>query len=305
MRELGFPSSPRKRGSRTGDARLAWAPAFAGATKAGRWLVAAILLTATSAGAADSPWGAVRTPSAGAMQAIGGAANGCIAGAAALPADGPGFSVIRVGRNRFYGHRDTIAFVERLGRAAQAAGLAPFYVGDMAQPRGGPMASGHGSHMNGMDVDIWFNLDPKPALPPVAREEVDLPSMVLPDKSGIDPKRFDARQVSLLRLAASEPRIDRIFVNPVIKRELCRLPDPAWLHKIRPWYGHDEHFHVRLTCPADSPGCVGQAPIPAGDGCDASLDWWFEPHPPAPVPAVPKPPKPKLPVACAAVLEGK
>jgi penicillin-insensitive murein DD-endopeptidase len=267
-------------------------------------ILLATILLAAPASAADSPWGAVRMPSAGAMQAIGGPANGCIAGAAALPADGAGFSAIRLSRNRFYGHRDTIAFIERLGRAAQAAGLAPFYVGDMAQPRGGPMVSGHGSHENGTDVDIWFNLDAKPSLPPVAREEVDLPSMVLADKSGVDPKRFDARQVTLLRLAAGDARVDRIFVNPVIKRALCALPDHSWLHKIRPWYGHDEHFHVRLACPADSPGCVGQAPVPTGDGCDASLAWWFEPHPPT-VPTVPKPPKPKLPAACAAVLAGK
>jgi penicillin-insensitive murein DD-endopeptidase len=269
---------------------------------------AAIVATtlATPASAADSPWGAVRVPSAGRMQAIGGPANGCIAGAAALPADGPGFSVIRVSRNRFYGHRDTIAFIERLGRAGQAAGLAPFYVGDMAQPRGGPMVSGHGSHMNGMDVDIWFNLDAKKPLPPAAREEVDLPSMVLPDKSGIDPTRFGARQVTLLRLAAGDSRVDRIFVNPAIKQALCQLPDRAWLHKIRPWYGHDEHFHVRLTCPADSPECAGQAPVPPGDGCDASLDWWLRPRPPAPaVPTPPKPPRPKLPAACVALLEGK
>jgi penicillin-insensitive murein endopeptidase len=303
MSDLGFSSSPRKRGSRTGNARLPWAPAFTGATKRGLWLAAVILLAAP-AGAAESPWGAVRAPSAGTMQSIGGPANGCIAGAASLPADGPGFSVIRVSRNRFYGHRDTVAFVERLGRAAQGARLATFYVGDMAQPRGGPMVSGHGSHMNGMDVDIWFNLDPKPSLPPAAREDVPLPSMVLADKSGIDPKLFDTRQMTLLRLAAGDARVDRIFVNPVIKRALCALPDHSWLHKIRPWYGHDEHFHVRLACPADSPGCAGQAPVPAGDGCDASLDWWFQIQPPT-VPAVPKPPKPKLPAACAAVLEGK
>ncbi len=303
MSDLGFPSSPRKRGSRAGNVRLPWAPAFAGATKRRLRLAAAILL-ATPAAAADQPWGAVLAPSSGAMRVIGGPASGCIAGAAALPTDGAGFSAIRVSRNRFYGHRDTIAFVERLGQAAQAAGLAPLYVGDMAQPRGGPMVSGHGSHQNGMDVDIWFNLDAKPALPPAAREVVDLPSMVLADKSAVDPQRFGARQVTLLRLAAGDARVERIFVNPAIKRALCALPDHGWLHKIRPWYGHDEHFHVRLSCPADSPDCTGQAPIPPGDGCDASLDWWFELRPPA-VPAVPKPPKPKLPAACAAVLEGK
>jgi len=264
--------------------------------------LAAVLLAtlALPAGAAESSWSAARVPTAGPARVIGGAANGCIAGAAALPADGPGYAAIRLGRHRNYGHPDTIAYVERLGLAAQAAHLAPFYVGDMAQPRGGPMPSGHGSHMNGMDVDIWFNLDPKPDLPPDAREEVDLPSMVLPDKSAIDPKRFGERQVRLLRLAAADPRVDRIFVHPTIKRALCDMPDRSWLHKIRPWYGHDEHFHVRLSCPAGAADCVGQAAVPAGDGCDASLAWWFEPHPPTP--ALPKPAKPKLPAQCAAVI---
>jgi penicillin-insensitive murein endopeptidase len=270
--------------------------------------VAAILLAALAvpAAAADSPWGAVRTPTPGPTRVIGGPANGCLAGAAALPADGPGFAAIRLSRHRNYGHPDTIAYIERLGRAAQAAHLAPFYVGDMAQPRGGPMVSGHGSHMNGMDVDIWFNLDPKPDLPPAAREEVDLPSMVLPDKSAVDPKRFGERQVTLLRLAVADPRVDRIFVHATIKRALCDMPDHSWLHKIRPWHGHDEHFHIRLSCPTGSPDCVGQPAVPPGDGCDASLDWWFQPHPPTPgLPTVPKPPKPKLPAQCAAVIEGE
>jgi penicillin-insensitive murein endopeptidase len=255
-------------------------------------------------------WGRVLTPSAGVPRIIGGPANGCIAGAARLPPDGIGYQAIHLSRHRNYGHPETVAFVERLGQAATAAALAPFYVGDMAQPRGGPMTSGHAAHENGVDVDIWLTLDPKPALPPEAREEVELPSMVLPDRSDIDRARFGENQVRLLRLAASDGRVDRIFVHPTIKRALCqglghaRDGDTGWLRKIRPWYGHDEHFHVRLGCPADSPDCVGQSPVPAGDGCDASLDWWLT-HPPAPAPAAPPPPRPPLPKACAALLSGE
>jgi penicillin-insensitive murein endopeptidase len=106
-----------------------------------------------------------------------------------------------------------------------------------------------------------------------------------------------------LRLATEDPRVDRIFVHPTIKAALCRMPDRSWLHKIRPWYGHDEHFHVRLACPADSPDCTGQAPVPSGDGCDASLAWWLEPRPPAPAAPTPAPPKPRLPAQCAALIE--
>jgi len=271
---------------------------------------AALSVASTFAHAQD--WGSVTTPSLGPARVIGGPADGCISGASELPADGVGFEAIRLSRHRNYGHPETIAFVERLAREAHAAGLEAFYVGDMAQPRGGPMAYGHGAHENGLDVDIWFNLDSKPLLAPADREEVALPLMVLPDRSDIDPAHFGVRQVTLLRLAARDSKVDRIFVHPTIKRALCQgrfdadEGDTAWLRKIRPWYGHDEHFHVRLTCPPDSPLCVGQAPIPAGDGCDQSLDWWFERHALQPPPAPTQPrPRQHLPEACETVLSQK
>lgn len=279
-----------------------------------------LIAASGSARAADHhafvTWGAVTRASAGPATVIGGPADGCLAGAAVLPADGDGFQAIRLARHRNFGHPDTIAFVGRLGRAAQAAGLAPFYVGDMAQPRGGPMESGHGAHQNGLDVDIWFNLDPKPKLAPLARDDVPLPSMLLPDMHAMDPARFDARQVTLLRLAAADARVDRIFVNPVIKQALCHgfagatATGSAWLHKLRPWPGHDEHFHVRLACPAGQAECVGQAPVPPGDGCDATLAWWFGKREPVrPISPVtlrpPRPPRPTLPKACAALLTAR
>jgi penicillin-insensitive murein DD-endopeptidase len=273
-------------------------------------MIAAALVVAAPALALAASWGEVRTPIAGPPHIIGGPADGCIAGAVPMPLDGLGYEVIRVSRNRYYGHPDTIAFLARLARRANASVLPPFYIGDIGQPRGGPMSFGHGSHQNGLDADIWFNLDPKPLLRPAAREDVDLPSMVLPSGADIDRHRFGERQVRLLRMAASDPKVDRIFVHPTIKRALCegfagaREGDRSWIHKIRPWRGHDEHFHVRLTCPANSPDCVQQPPVPPGDGCDASLDWWFD-HPPAPPSTKPQKhwaPNPKLPLQCRAVL---
>ena len=265
--------------------------------------------TLTLAGSSRSEeWGNVLTPTAGPARVIGGPGNGCIAGAERLPPDGLGYQAIRLSRHRNFGYPETVDFVERLGKKAAAAGLAPFYVGDMAQPRGGPMTSGHAAHENGVDVDIWFNLEPKPDLAPEAREDVELPSMVLPDKSDIDRSRFGENQVRLLRLAASDAHVDHIFVHPTIKRALCQGfggggdGDRSWLHKIRPWYGHDEHFHVRLACPADSPDCVGQEAVPPGDGCDTTLDWWFQPHAAPSGPAAARPP---LPAVCTALLSGQ
>ena len=276
-----------------------------------RGIVACVGVLALAGTALAATWGDVAKPSPGPTQIFGGPAAGCIAGAAQLPADGPGYQAIRVQRNRHYGHPDTVAFVQRLGGAARARGLEPFYVGDMAQPRGGPMSNGHGSHQNGLDVDIWFNLDPKPVLAPAQRQDVDLPSMVLVNQSAVDNSSFGDRQIALLKLAATDARVDRIFVHWTIKRALCERvsgEDRGWIRRIRPWYGHMEHFHVRLSCPSGSPQCGGQAAVPPGDGCDSTLDWWFDQHAkrtpvPPPPPVAAKPPKPKLPAQCAALLK--
>jgi penicillin-insensitive murein endopeptidase len=240
---------------------------------------------------------------------IGGPANGCIAGAQALPADGPGYQAVRLSRNRVWAHPQTIAYVKKLGAAAAALGLPPLYVGDLSQPRGGPMAFGHASHQNGTDADIWLNLDPKPDLAPAMRENIAITDLVLPDERAVDRSKWRPEHARLLRAAADFAEVDRIFVHFAIKKELCASVsgERAWLRKVRPWYGHREHFHVRLACPADSPDCTRQAAIPPGDGCDASLDWWFldavERHKAAPGPKSASPPRPKLPAACAAILK--
>ncbi|HLY55865.1 MAG TPA: penicillin-insensitive murein endopeptidase [Stellaceae bacterium] len=276
-------------------------------------VVAFALSCASSAWAEQLPqnaWSLVSRPSPGPAQAIGGFAHGCLAGGVALPADGEGYEVIRLARRRYYGHGELVDFIERLGRRAHAAGLPRFQVGDMAQPRGGPLPWGHASHQIGLDVDLWFTFDEGAAPRPASlREDVDLPSMLTPGFHAVDPSRFGPRQVRLLRLAAADPDVERIFVSPVIKLALCHgfaggaSGGTAWLHRLSPWWGHDDHFHVRLRCPADSPLCEPQKPVPAGDGCDASLaDWAKHPNPPVTSPGPPAPPHPRLPEACFAIL---
>jgi penicillin-insensitive murein DD-endopeptidase len=272
-------------------------------------LVALCLAAAGTVAMADESnvWSRIHTPTPGPSLAIGSAARGCLAGAATLPSDGPGYEAIRLSRNRFFGHPNTVSYVERLGRRAATSGLPAFYVGDMAQPRGGPLPYGHASHQTGIDVDIWFTFAAGPPLGAAARETVSLPSMLLPSWRSVDPKRFGQRQIALLRLAAADPGVDRIFVNPVIKETLCRvLParDHAWLGRLRPWWEHDDHFHVRLSCPADSPDCTRQAAVPAGDGCDAILASWVRDQRSPRIDQAPPPRRalPVLPAACHAIL---
>jgi penicillin-insensitive murein endopeptidase len=214
---------------------------------------------------------------------------------------------VRVSRNRHWGHPALVRFVRDLAGRARDAGLATLWIGDMAQPRGGPMPTGHASHQTGLDVDVWLDLSPKrEGTPPAAREEIAVPSLVLPDESGVDLARFGPEHAALIRLAAGMPGVDRVLVNHAIKRELCsRAPGAPWLRLVRPWRGHDSHMHVRLRCPSGgAPACEDIAPPPPGDGCDASLDWWRteearrpRPRPPGPAPA--------LPAACVAVLAAR
>ena len=237
---------------------------------------------------------------------MGGTSAGCLVGAERLPPDGPGWQAIRVSRNRHWGHPVLLQAVGGLAARAAAAGLPVLWVGDMSQPRGGPMPSGHASHQAGLDVDIWFDLSPKPLSSPAQRESIAVASLVLPGGEAVHPERWSPAHGRLVRLAAETPGVDRVLVNPAIKRELCRVAGgEGWLRRVRPWWGHDAHLHLRLRCPPGQDDCTDIAPPPAGDGCDQSLEWWFSAESRTPATGRSAPPQaPRLPAACAAVLSG-
>ena len=252
-------------------------------------------------------FGSMHQPSSGPEMVIGSYAKGCIGGAVQLPADGPGWQAMRLSRDRRWGSAELVRYIEALARAVVQDGLPGILVGDMGQARGGPMASGHASHQTGLDVDIWFQPMPGHVLGADARESLSAQSVLQPGSRDIDPELFGEAQRLLLYRAAQLPGVARIFVAPGIKRSLCAINwrDRSFLAKLRPWYGHDDHFHVRLACPATSPSCVDQAPVPAGDGCGADLDYWFTDAPYQPSTTPPSPPLTlaDLPAACTAVLQ--
>ena len=209
--------------------------------------------------------------------AVGSYARGCLAGGQALAADGPAWQAMRPSRNRNYGHPRLVSFIETLSIKAQAEGWPGLLVGDMAQSRGGPMNGGHRSHQIGLDADIWLTPMPDRVLSIKEREQMGAVNMVAKDRLSVRANRWTDAHAGVIKTAAQHPEVARIFVNAAIKKELCRTAgtDRKWLRKVRSWWGHDHHFHVRLSCPAGSGGCKNQSPPPAGDGCDASLDWWF------------------------------
>lgn len=241
-----------------------------------RILIVASLLLSTSSLAKE--WSEAVLPAPGPAKAIGQTSRGCIAGAVSLAKDGPGYRVMHLERRRYFGHPELVRMIEGLGQTTQRERLGIMHVGDLSQPRGGPTPFGHRSHQNGLDVDVWFALDPNyGAGSDTLRSNIRAPSLLNDSGSGLNRLLWENRHGRVLELAARFPRVDRIFVNPHIKRELCRATrgDRSWLRKIRPWWGHDDHFHARLACPPDSPECESQEPLPPGDGCDGSLDWWF------------------------------
>ena len=250
-------------------------------------------------------------PTRSAPDVIGFYAKGCIAGAEALPINGDTWQVMRLSRNRNWAHPQMVALLERLSmKAHKVAGWPGLLIGDMSQPRGGPMLTGHASHQIGLDADIWLTPMPNRQLSRNEREEMSAVMMVRKDRLDIDPQTWTPTHLSVIRAAAQEPAVERIFVNAAIKKALCREAkgDRSWLSKVRPMYGHDYHFHVRIVCPAGSSECTPQSPPGDGDGCGAELNYWFSDavlHPkPPPVPPKPRPPMTlaQMPAACRQVL---
>ena len=257
-------------------------------------------------------FGSASSGSAQTPAAFGGYARGCAAGAVQLPETGPTWQAMRLSRNRHWGHPETLDYIRDLSRfAATLPGWKGVYVGDLSQPRGGPMTSGHRSHQIGLDADVWLRAADDLTLSRAARETVSSTSLRRANGAYVNDAWRPEHQ-ALLRAAASDPRVARIFIFPGAKVRMCRdeTGDRAWLRKIRPWWGHHYHFHVRLRCPDGMQGCENQAPPPPGDGCAEAEGWvrkilnMAPPDPDAP------PPKPRpeltmadLPAQCLGVLQ--
>jgi penicillin-insensitive murein endopeptidase len=253
-----------------------------------------------------------KLPTLGKAMAIGYYPRGCLQGGVPLPVTGPTWQVMRVSRNRNWGHPSLVKFLEKFApRAAKATGWKGILVGDMAQPRGGPLPFGHTSHQIGLDVDIWFMPMPDHVLSADEREKTSAINVVADDWKHLNPKTWTPQHIAFIKAAAEQPEVERVLVNAAIKQEMCRVEGKKadWMAKVRPWYGHHDHIHVRLECPEGSPNCRKQPPVPEDDGCSAkALEYWFSDkvlHPPKPATPA-KPPRPitltDLPPACKSVL---
>lgn len=231
---------------------------------------------------------------------------------------------MRLSRNRNWGHPETISFLQRLSaQVAQETDWAGLYIGDISQPRGGPMLSGHQSHQLGLDADVWL-LPPK-RLNLSRSERENLSSKTVRSKNWRTVNsNWTTDHMKVIKAAAKDPAVDRIFITAPAKVWMCKNArgNKRWLQKVRPYWGHHYHFHVRMKCPAGSTGCKTQTPTVKqlsknATGCDKDLNWWVTAalEPPDPNAPKPKPKKKKrgardyvmadLPNQCGAVLKSK
>ncbi|WP_299745106.1 penicillin-insensitive murein endopeptidase [uncultured Tateyamaria sp.] len=269
---------------------------------------------ATLQNIAKGQFGGKRRASAQTAAAFGGYSRGCLAGGIQLAETGPTWQAMRLSRNRNWGHPELVDYVQELSRKAAAQpGWSGLYVGDMSQPRGGPMLTGHRSHQIGLDADIWML--PARNLTLSAAERENISSISTRRASGAYTNSSWTRaHHEIIKAAASDSRTARIFVFPGAKVQMCKDEKGArsWLRKVRPWWGHHYHFHVRLNCPAGTRGCVDQAGPPPGDGCADAQQWVNNIlNPPPPDPNAPKP-RPRrelrvgdLPQQCSGVLASR
>ncbi|MGE4232998.1 MAG: penicillin-insensitive murein endopeptidase [Bacteriovoracia bacterium] len=248
-------------------------------------------------------WSELSSPDSGSPEAIGTYSAGCLAGATSMYPDGVGFHVMRISRKRFYGHPDLIQFITEVSKDVHQNKLGTLLVGDLAQARGGPSPSGHASHQTGLDVDIWFTTAeeyPGEQFSLSTRETLSAGKIVEQDK--LDPNLWNKKKIKILQIFAQRPNVDRIFVTAAVKKDLCQRYDrfkknKGWLSKIRPWFGHDDHFHVRLTCPKNSKTCYSSSDAILGTSCDQTLEWWFSEEAKAVKPSE-KAKEPDLPKRC-------
>ena len=229
---------------------------------------------------------------------------GCISKTVEFPLKSKDYQVQIYGEGRNFAHPLMIEYLNSLIKRAKEAKLPPLLIGDLSKKNGGPYGakSNHASHAIGLDVDLPFDF----ASPKKSDYELHHPKDRYIVNSKGPNQNFDKKVITLIKLAASDSKVERIFVHPRIKQHLCKTlkgEDRKILQVLRPWFGHRAHMHVRLACPKDSPYCKAQAKVPAGNGCLETETWFLPPDPKAkPVKAQVRKKK-QLPPQCKAILK--
>lgn len=167
-------------------------------------------------------------------------------------------------KDRVYGHPALVLMLGRSARdVAKAAPGSVLLVGDLSAKGGGPI-SGHKSHQSGRDADVAFYVTDLHGKRVASTEYVAFDG----DGKARDGRALlfdDERNWFLVESWARDKRagLSHIFVSWPLRERLLKfardrprfakyIPEATALLK-QPENGeaHDDHFHVRITCPAE------------------------------------------------------
>lgn len=210
-------------------------------------------------------------------QAIGFYSSGKMMNSLQLPMEGLGFLKIQRPRKRHFATFDLIKVIQTAARIVredfpQGERL---QIGDIANQKGGQCAS-HKSHQNGLDADIVYYRKNFREMNPEVNATFD-ESFV---KNGKVTENFDIeRNWALFAALVSTGRVKRLFVDIAIKKAACEYAVSTGLNeekieilrRLRLEALHDDHVHLRITCPNNSPNCQQQLEPPEGSGCESLL----------------------------------
>jgi penicillin-insensitive murein endopeptidase len=199
--------------------------------------------------------------------------GGSLMNPSVMPDAGFGFVKLYLPRHRAFSSYDmTELLKDAAGRLQQ---LHPsrdrLMIGDMSGEHGG-FISGHASHQNGLDTDVAYLRADQTEQDPNYTKGFEQ-SFV---KKGRLTANFDLpRNWDILKILVSSGRVQRIFVNSVVKKAFCAYAkainelesQKETLKRLRVIAGHTDHFHVRITCPRNSPACRPQEDMPDDTGC--------------------------------------
>jgi penicillin-insensitive murein DD-endopeptidase len=167
-------------------------------------------------------------------------------------------------REKAYGYPSLVLMLHRSARdVSKAMAGSVMLVGDLSVPGGGPL-SGHHSHQSGRDADVGFYVTNLRDRPIPSKEFVAFDGEGnAKDGAGV---RFDDYRNWLLVESWVKDRragLAHVFVSDPLRARLLRYArqhpryapyaDRAAALLEQPENGepHDDHFHVRISCPAD------------------------------------------------------
>lgn len=198
--------------------------------------------------------------------------------ASTISMQGEGYIKIFQHRHNSFGAPSMIAALEAVAKQLKSKYPAKdrIQIADLSSKQGG-FLEGHGSHQNGLDVDIAFiRMDQTEQAPNYDQNATSGFKEVFV-KGGKLTANFDViRNWELIRLLVETKRVQRIFVDPAVKRKFCGYlqekgllqASRATLSRVKLEPDHTEHMHVRFYCPSESPQCKSQAEVAGDTGCD-------------------------------------